>query len=114
MPGSGGWSFNPLYYFTGHVGNGPEDKLVMDAAGNLYGSTYDEGANFMGSVFKLTPSDGTWTYTSLHDFTGGNDGKYPISSLVFDPNGNLYGTASAGGVGNCPYGGCGVVWEITP
>lgn len=114
QPGNGGWSFNPLYYFTGHVGIGPEDKLVMDASGNLYGTTYYEGAYSMGSVFKLTPSDGAWTYTSLHDFTGGNDGKYPISSLVFDTNGNLYGTASAGGIGNCPYGGCGVVFEIAP
>ncbi len=114
-PGAGGWTFNPLYYFTGHVGIGPEDKLVMDAAGNLYGTTYYEGAYSMGSVFKLTPSsDGAWIFTSLHDFSGGSDGKYPISSLVIDANGNIYGTASAGGIGNCPYGGCGVVFEITP
>ncbi len=47
--------------------------------------------------------------TDLHDFTGGSDGAYPISNVIFDPSGNLYGTASAGGTqGN------GVVWKITP
>lgn len=62
-----------------------------------------------GSVFKLTPSNGSWTYTSLHDFTGGTDGANPTSNVVFDASGNLYGTAYGGG----GYGD-GVVWEITP
>ena len=43
----------------------------MDAAGNLYGATYDGGAYRYGNVFKLTPTNGVWTYTSLHDFTDG-------------------------------------------
>ena len=111
-PANVGWTFKTLYSFSGN-GGGPSDKLVMDAAGNLYGTTYIDGAYGYGTVFKLTPSNGGWTYTSLHDFTGGSDGANPISSLVFDANGNLYGTASQGGTGNCP-GGCGVVFEITP
>ena len=81
----------------------------MDGAGNLYGTTYCDGANNVGNVFKLTPSGASWTYTSLHDFTGGNDGANPISNVVFDANGNLYGTASTGGTQDV-----GVVWEITP
>jgi uncharacterized repeat protein (TIGR03803 family) len=81
----------------------------MDAAGNLYGTTYWDGAYASGAVFKLTPSNGGWTYTSLHDFTGGSDGADPISNVVFDANGNLYGTTSYGGAYNY-----GVVWEITP
>jgi uncharacterized repeat protein (TIGR03803 family) len=82
----------------------------MDNAGNLYGTTAADGAYGKGSVFKLTRnSDSGWTYTSLHDFTGGSDGANPYSSLVFDNNGNLYGTASAGG----PYH-LGLVFEITP
>jgi len=47
-------------------------------------------------------------YTSLCDFTGGDDGGGPIRNVVFDANGNLYGTASEGGTGYR------VVWEITP
>ena len=82
-------------------------------AGNLYGTTYCDGANNLGNVFKLTRSGNSWAYTSLHDFTGGSDGANPISNVGFDANGNLYGTASVGGTG-CRYGNCGVVWEIMP
>jgi uncharacterized repeat protein (TIGR03803 family) len=85
----------------------------MDAAGNLYGTTAYDGSYGKGSVFKLTPSGGGWTYTALHDFTGGTDSQSPMSNVIFDVNGNLYGTAT-GGTGGCDGGGCGVVWEITP
>ena len=107
----GGWNFNTIYTFFQGVGSrwGPGDTLAMDAAGNLYGTTYADGAYLSGAVFKLTPSNGGWTYTSLHDFTGGSDGFGPVSNVVFDANGNLYGTTHAGGA----YG-WGVVWEITP
>jgi uncharacterized repeat protein (TIGR03803 family) len=81
----------------------------MDMSGNLYGTTVCEGANNVGTVFKLTPSGNSWTYADLHDFTGGTDGAYPISSVTLDASGNLYGTASAEGSD-----GYGVVWEITP
>jgi len=108
--GNGNWTFTTLYSFIGSHDCGPFDNLVPDGAGNLYGITYCGGANNLGSVFKLTPtSQPPWTYTSLHDFTGGNDGKNPYGTVVFDANGNLYGTASAGGSA-----GIGVVWEITP
>ena len=113
-PANGGWTFNTLYNFSGCRYCGPRDKLVMDAAGDLYRTTYSDGAYEMGSVFKLTLSKGAWTNTSLHDFTGGSDGGHPISSLVFDANGNLYGTTSGGGSLACSSGGCGVVFEITP
>ncbi len=109
-PSGGNWTFNVLYSFAaGNGGKGPVDKLNMDAAGNLYGTTYSEGAYGYGAVFKLTPSGGGWTYTSLHDFTNGDDGAYPACQPVFDAKGNLYGTASVGGsLGE------GVVWEIMP
>lgn len=111
-PSDGGWSYNTLYSFTG---TGLSANLVMDSAGNLYGTTYGAGNGSYGSVFKLTPSAGGWTYTDLHDFTGGADGAYPLSSIVIDSAGNLYGTASSGGGNGCSLGfGCGVVWEITP
>jgi uncharacterized repeat protein (TIGR03803 family) len=83
--------------------------LAMDSAGNLYGTTYGDGAHGVGSVFKLTPSNGGWTYTSLHDFTGGDDGGTPEGDVTLDANGNLYGTTDIGGA----YG-AGVVWEFSP
>jgi len=103
-----GWKLKTLHSF-GNYQCGPRDNLGMDAAGNLYGTTRCEGAYNFGNVFKLTPSDNGWTYTSLHDFTGGSDGANPYSNVVFDTSGNLYGTAYAGGSQ-----GLGVVWEITP
>ena len=103
------WTFSTITSFAGTGGeSGPYGGFIADPAGNLYGTTVSDGAFGFGSVFKLTRSNGGWSYTSLHDFTGGNDGATPISSLVFDANGNLYGTASSGGVGN------GVVFEIAP
>jgi uncharacterized repeat protein (TIGR03803 family) len=81
----------------------------MDTAGNLYGTTLGGGTFGEGSVFKLSPSQGGWVYTSLHDFTGGSDGRAPYGHLVVDVNGNLYGTAGWGGSA-----GYGTIWEITP
>jgi uncharacterized repeat protein (TIGR03803 family) len=108
----GSWSETVLYAFTGLAG--PMATLVMDAAGNLYGTTYEDGAYGYGAVFKLSLLDGTWTYTSLYDFADGNDGGLPAGGVMFDANGNLYGTASHGGTGSgCDFG-CGTVWEITP
>ncbi|MGO9516521.1 MAG: choice-of-anchor tandem repeat GloVer-containing protein [Candidatus Korobacteraceae bacterium] len=110
-PSGGTWTYSALYYLSGPPARvcGPEGTLVMDGAGNLYGTTLCDGIYSFGSVFKLTPSGGSWSYTSLHDFTNGSDGRYPYSNVAFDANGNLYGTASAGGSQ-----GFGVVWQITP
>lgn len=110
----GGWTHSVLYSFTGRPGGcGPWGTLVMDQAGSLYGTTMCDGAHDEGNVFKLTKTDSGWTYTSLYDFTGGSDGGNPISNVILDTAGNLYGTASTGGTGTCDNG-CGVVWEITP
>lgn len=106
-PSNGAWSFNTLFSFPGETG--PFGNLIMDAAGSLYGTTVRGGAIRQGSVFKLTSSSGSWTYTSLHDFTGGSDGAQPYCSVIFDPDGNLYGTTWYGGTYYA-----GVVWEITP
>jgi uncharacterized repeat protein (TIGR03803 family) len=109
-PSAGGWTFQTIYSFSGTAGQqvGPFDDLVMDSAGNLYGTTYLDGRYGWGNVFKLAPSGSGWTYTSLHDFTGGSDGAAPRCKLVFDASGNLYGTASSGG-----NNGYGVVFEIS-
>ena len=116
-PSNGTWTFNLLYSFvSGSGGYGPVASLIIDASGNLYGTTYSDGAYGYGSVFELTPSGG---YTSLYDFTGGSDGANPMGGVVMDANGNLFGTTYAGGntESHCdPQFGnqCGVVFEITP
>jgi uncharacterized repeat protein (TIGR03803 family) len=111
-PTSGGnWTYTVLYSFAasgGGLAKGPVADLVMDSAGNLYGTTAGDGLYQFGSAFKLTHGTGGWTYTSLHDFTSGSDGRLPRSNLVFDAAGNLYGTAYGGADGD------GVVFEITP
>lgn len=110
------WNFTGLNSLSGNGECGPQASLVMDQAGNLYGTTYCDGMFGFGSVFELTPSDGgQWMYHSLYNFMGGQDGANSWSTLVFDRNGNIYGTAENGGIFNtaCP-GGCGVVFKITP
>ena len=110
--GNGNWTYSSVYSFAGGTCSpylGPWGNLVMDGAGNLYGTTYCDGANKAGNVWELKLSGNSWTYTSLHDFTGGNDGGNPFCNVVFDAKGNLYGTTYDGG----SYG-YGVVWEITP
>lgn len=109
-PQSGGsWSLNPLYGFIGQGFGGQYRTVAMDNTGNLYGTASGGAAHPWGSVFKLTRTNGGWTYISLHDFTGGADGGTPYGSLAFDANGNLYGTTYAGGAN-----GQGVVFEISP
>jgi uncharacterized repeat protein (TIGR03803 family) len=100
----GGWTSKVIYNFTGGTdGEAPAAGLALDSAGNLYGTTQNGGGsadcpNGCGTIFELSPNgDGTWTETILHKFTGKNDGSYPLASLIIDPAGNLYGTASDGG-----------------
>jgi uncharacterized repeat protein (TIGR03803 family) len=114
MPSDGGWKFNVLYSFPGSEA-ALIAALIMDPAGNLYGTTQYGGANGDGSVFELSPSGNSWIYSELHDFTYGLDGGIPVGRLLRDASGNLYGTAFGGGTNGCngPYG-CGVVYEITP
>ena len=110
-----GWTLTTLSGIAGRAG-GPYGSLTMDAAGNLYGTTNGDGAYDYGSVFKVAPQpDGSWILTDLHDFTGGEDGRWPVGNVVVDADGNLFGTASRGGdLAACPRVGCGVIWEITP
>lgn len=109
---NGGWSYSVLYDFAGD--GGPEANLVFDQAGNLYGTTVGDGSFNLGSIFKLTHGGSGWSYTSLHDFSDAGVAAAPVSNVVFDANGNLYGTYSVGyRPADCSYG-CGGVWQITP
>jgi len=77
----------------------PYGSLVADSSGHLYGTTYEGGTNNYGSVFELILSGGTWTETVIYSFLGpsNSDGANPVAGLVFDGDGNLYGTTEYGG-----------------
>ena len=116
-PSDGSWTFTLLHSFVGVFEGGSHGRLVMDVAGNLYGTTQADDHDHGGTAFMLTPSDGSWIYTELHDFTGGSDGGDIENGLALGSNGHLYGTAAQGGsqgVGRTCQFGCGVVFEITP
>jgi uncharacterized repeat protein (TIGR03803 family) len=107
------WTHRVLYDFQGVPsgrgdGDGSQpDGVVFDAAGNLYGATLGGGfcsefeglVNCFGSVFELAaPSEpgGAWTESVLHRFGASGDSN-PHDGVIFDNNGNLYGTTYLGG-----------------
>jgi uncharacterized repeat protein (TIGR03803 family) len=109
-----------LHYFCTQTncadGFGPSGGLIYDQRGNLYGTTAEGGAGKdcfselgCGTVFKLAPEG---KETVLHSFCAVYfciDGEFPNAGLVFDPKGNLYGTASGGGALSG-----GLVFKLTP
>jgi uncharacterized repeat protein (TIGR03803 family) len=104
---SGHWKHTMLYAFP-NPGDGtfPTGGVIIDKAGNLYGATVAGGiggcSGGCGVAYKLAPeAGGKWKYTVLHRFDG-SDGAQPLGGLIFDREGNLYGTAYS------------VVFEITP
>ena len=122
-PDANGWTETVLHVFSDSPdGAHPFSRLVLDAAGNLYGTTAEGGANHVGTVFKLTHgANGKWTERVLHSFAaGGTDGTYPGAGLAIDGTGNLYGITDFGGSSQtCPYDspldppGCGTVFKLS-
>jgi uncharacterized repeat protein (TIGR03803 family) len=102
-PSAGGsWTEKVILVFDGSNGAYPYVSLILDAAGNLYGTT--RGGE--GNVFELAPAaDGTWTQTVLYTFPSDSE----PSGVIFDAAGNLYGETMVGGA----YSG-GSVFEVTP
>ncbi len=107
MPSGGNWSYSLLTTFNGF--DGPFGSPTFDGAGNFYGTNSTGGAYDNGFIFKASPSGGGWNFTDLYDFTGGNDGGFPVSNVVLDTSGNLYGTTYLGGSA-----GGGVAWQFKP
>jgi uncharacterized repeat protein (TIGR03803 family) len=109
-----------LHSFTGGAdGATPYAGVILDAKGNLYGTTYYGGrgkcndgfGTGCGVVFKLGT---TGKETVLHSFTGGTDGAYPDAGVIQDAMGNLYGTTKEGGdLSGCDGLGCGVVFKLS-
>jgi uncharacterized repeat protein (TIGR03803 family) len=114
---SGTWVENIIYTFTGGTdGGAPFGPLAIDASGNLYGTGAVGGTYDNGVAFKLSPSQGTWKESVIHNFAGGADGFSGEGGLVFDKAGNLYGTTVGGGnaAGCTAATGCGTVFELRP
>ena len=119
----GVWTESVLYEFCQIPGDDncidgaqPHGKLILDAAGNLYGTgSYGGTTGGGGVVFELSPGSGSWTEEVVYSFCSlANclDGLYPEAGVTFDKSGNLYGTTSAGG--SSQYRGGGVVFKLTP
>jgi uncharacterized repeat protein (TIGR03803 family) len=107
---SGQWTETILYTFNGLTdASNPEAGVVMDSAGNLYGTALLGGPNSNGCVYKLTPnSDGSWSERNLLTFSGGHLAGSE-AELVIDSAGNLYGTSAEGGTRSL-----GMVFELSP
>lgn len=116
-PQTSGWQFTVIHAFSGNDGCQPVAGLIIDAAGNLYGTTSSWGALGEGTVFVLQPKATGWTYRILHNFVSfsTSDVSSPYGSLIMDAAGNLYGTAGSGGITElgCGGGGCGGVYKIS-
>ena len=105
----GSLNINVLYRFQGGAdGQAPEDGVVMDVSGNLFGTTFLGGTDSVGVVYELSQGESGWTETVLHSFAGGDDGKYPGVPVV-DPSGNVFGATSEDGAN-----GDGTVFELQP
>ena len=96
-----------IYSFTGAAdGANPYASLVPDGEGHLYGTTFGGGSFASGTVFEVTSLK---KETALYSFTGGADGGSPFAGLIWDTQGNLYGTTIGGGA----YG-YGTVFKLVP
>ena len=127
------WTETVLHVFTGNSngdGDTPVGGLVIDSAGNLYGTAGYGGTGDCvllgtkvgcGIVYEMTrpqTEGGKWTETVLYSFQGGRDGYLPVGNLTFDKAGNLYGaTEYGGGFGSCNspfYQYCGAIFKLSP
>ena len=112
--GGGTWKYRVLHHFAAFHNDGqlPFAGVTLDSKGNVYGTTLYSGTS-SGTVFGLSPQqNGSWKETILYNFPNPEkNGGAPVGGVTFDNQGNLYGTASAGGDPVCS---CGVVFKMTP
>ena len=110
MPSADSWTIDILWSFPiiGDDGNNPNGGVILDRAGNIFGTTIFGGQANYGTVFELQRTGFGWSHTTLHSFNY-DDGLLPQAGLVADAAGNFYGAAFGGG----QLGG-GVIFEMTP
>ena len=101
QPSPSGWNLTNLYQFRGTDGYQPVG-VISDRSGNLFGSSFGAGGTYPGAVYELSPSNGGWTYTMIHEFSLGD----LANGLVMDSAGNLYGA-------DYEYG-YGYIFKLTP
>jgi uncharacterized repeat protein (TIGR03803 family) len=90
----------------------PQSGLTLDASGNLYGTTLDGGPENAGTLFKLAPTSGPWTFSVLHSFgANATDGSSPAATVTVDAAGNIYGTTPTGRAGKAKEG---IVYRLSP
>jgi uncharacterized repeat protein (TIGR03803 family) len=112
----GSWSETLIYAFNcGSDGGNPQAGVVLDKAGNLYGTNFSGGlptacisVSGCGTVFKLQPSGAAWDFVVLHAFQD-SEGGNPEAGVTLDATGNLFGTALGFGAA-----GWGTVYELSP
>jgi uncharacterized repeat protein (TIGR03803 family) len=108
----GVWKESVLYSFAGGTDTAlPVGGVIFDKAGNLFGTGFEGGTLGYGTVFELSQSGNMWTETVLYNFAGGTDGASPFASMIFDKEGNLYGTTEGALNGVNGYG---TVFELSP
>ena len=103
----GAWTATVLFSFTGGTdGGNPQAGVTLDSSENLFGTTKNGGDLGAGTVFELSESgNNQWTETVIYSMS---DGAFPLGGVIFDEQGNLYGTTSLFG------GGAGTVFELSP
>jgi uncharacterized repeat protein (TIGR03803 family) len=109
----GTWTETVLHSFmlNDPEGQQPLCTLVLDAAGNLYGTAANGSPYNAGTAFELSPGSAGWTLTILYDFCAQSaclDGSAPLEGFTMDGNGNLYGAGAGGAIGN------GAIVELSP
>ena len=119
-------TFSVLHTFTGGVDGGqPWAGMILDPAGNLYGTAAAGGtgscsylgATGCGTIFQLKRHNSSYTFNPLYSFHGGPDGEFSARPLTLGPDGTYYGTTTGGGEGTCSFygtSGCGVVFNAGP
>ena len=103
------WTYNVIYEFTGTDGATPLGPLAIDQSGNLYGTTANGGPFGDGTAFRLSPSTGSWTLTTIYNFVQEFGYSPQQEGIAIDSKGNLYGNTMSGGVYQL-----GTIYELTP
>lgn len=120
-PTSGRWQFQLLATLPGCGAcdqYGVMSAPTFDTKGNLFGTITVGGRYGYGYLYEVYRQNGSWTWTTLHDFTGGHDGGFPYTAPLFDSKGNMYGATY--GVGTVYGSSCGfpcnggTVWQLVP